>query len=164
MYRISLLFIPPSWESNKRGKLRPPCVVTEEGRSAAKGTQHIGFQKETEEQREETTACVWIFLTYWPPYIMSYPLFHLWGASACTFGDVFPGRKGTDVNNYLGSRLNLCVTTADFPLHFSQEYSISSACVKTEQRLVEQTMHHTVFNRKDMSFGCHKSSSREQLY
>lgn len=58
---------------------------------------------------------------------------------------MFPGKKGTDVNGYLGSRLNLCVTTADFPLHFSQEYSISSAYVKTEQRPVEQMMHHTVF-------------------
>lgn len=27
---------------------------------------------------------------------------------------------------YLGSLLNLCVTVAAFPLHFSHEYSISS--------------------------------------
>lgn len=31
---------------------------------------------------------------------------------------------------YLGSLLNLCVTVADFPLHFSHEYSISSICKK----------------------------------
>lgn len=29
---------------------------------------------------------------------------------------------------YLGSLLNLCVTVAAFPLHFSHEYSISSIC------------------------------------
>lgn len=49
------------------------------------------------------------------------------------FCNTFPGKKGTDVSGYLGSLLNLCVTTADFPLHFSQEYSISSACVRTEK-------------------------------
>lgn len=43
---------------------------------------------------------------------------------------VVPGKRGTGVNMYLGSLLNLCVTTADFPLHFSQEYSISSACFR----------------------------------
>lgn len=35
---------------------------------------------------------------------------------------------------YLGSLLNLCVTVADFPLHFSHEYSISSICEKGNSR------------------------------
>ena len=36
---------------------------------------------------------------------------------------------------YRGSLLNLCVTVAAFPLHFSHEYSISSICQKMHMHL-----------------------------
>lgn len=85
------------------------------------------------------------------------PSFNLRG-----FCNTFPRKKGTDANSYLGSLLNLCVTTADFPLHFSQEYSISSACVRTEKWVVEEKMHQIDLSRKDFAFSSHRSSSRQQ--
>lgn len=87
-------------------------------------TSLVQHSKSSSFLTQELPSSTFSYLSFAFPIHSSEPL----TSSICEY---FKEEKLKSNSFYLGSLLNLCLTRAHFPPHFSQEYSSSSACKET---------------------------------